>query len=182
MYVPTVKDKRFHSTSIDDRQLPFLDSRSAVGVAVAVTEESSSFPAAAGCGVGVAVAGTEESSSSLAAAGCGVGVAVAVTEESSSLSPAAAGCGVGVAARRRRRLSVSNEAQEYNMILLLKDKRFHSTSIADRQLPFLDSRSAAGVAVAVTEESSSPAAAGCGVGVAVAVTEESSAGWGWRWQ
>ena len=54
------------------------------------------------------------------------------------------------------------------MILLIKDKRFHSTSIADRQLPFLDSRSAAGVAVTVPEESSplSPAAAGCGVGVA----------------
>ena len=54
------------------------------------------------------------------------------------------------------------------MILLIKDKRFHSTSIADRQLPFLDGRLAAGVAVAVPEESSplSPAAAGCGVGVA----------------
>ena len=60
------------------------------------------------------------------------------------------------------------------MILLIKDKRFHSTSIADRQLPFLAhrllaySRSAAGVAATVPEESSplSPAAAGCGVGVA----------------
>ena len=35
------------------------------------------------------------------------------------------------------------------MILLIKDKRFHSTSIADRQLPFLDSRSAGWVAVAL---------------------------------
>ena len=41
------------------------------------------------------------------------------------------------------------------MILLITDKRFHSTSIVDRQLPFLDSRSAAAVAVTVPEESSS---------------------------
>ena len=71
-----IKDKRFHSTSIADRQLPFLDSCSAAGVAATVPEES------------------------LAA------------DEATFISCPAAGCGVGVAARRRRRLSVSNEAQE----------------------------------------------------------------------